>query len=71
VLQPWAPTAFSGTVKVVHQDRLEFLDANLGDVSRALSHWGVGVRELLERKTKDVGSSDDPPEDISAKGVTP
>ena len=71
VLQPWAPTAFSGTVKVVHQDRLEFLDANLGDVSRALSHWGVGVRELLERKTKDVGSSDDPPEDVSVKGVTP
>jgi len=71
VLQPWAPTAFSGHVKVVHQDRLGLLDANLGDVSRALSHWGVGVRELLERKTKDVGSSDDPHEDVSAKGVTP
>ncbi|MDH3572247.1 MAG: DUF502 domain-containing protein [Desulfobacteraceae bacterium] len=71
VLQPWAPTAFSGSVKVVNQDRLEILDANIGDVSRALSHWGVGVRELLEKKTTDVGSSGDPPEDVSGKGVTP
>ena len=69
VLQPWAPTAFSGSVKVVKQDRLEVLDANLGDVSRALSHWGVGVRELLEKKTTDVGASADPSEDVSGKGV--
>jgi uncharacterized membrane protein len=71
VLQPWAPTAFSGSVKVVNQDRLEILDANIGDVSRVLSHWGVGVRELLEKKTTGLGSSGDPPEDVSAKGVTP
>jgi len=71
VLQPWAPTAFAGTVKVVNQDRLEVLDANLGDVSRALSHWGVGVRDLLEKKTTDVGASADPSEDVSGKGVGP
>jgi uncharacterized membrane protein len=71
VLQPWAPTAFSGPVKVVSQDRLEILDANLGDVSRVLSHWGVGVRELLEKKTTDIGSSADPSEDVSVKGVSP
>jgi len=65
VLQPWAPTAFSGSVKVVNQDRLEVLDANLGDVSRALSHWGVGVRDLLEKKTTDVGSSADLSEEVS------
>ena len=65
VLVPWAPTAFSGSVKVVNQDRLEILDANLGDVSRVLSHWGVGVRELLEKKTTDVGSSADPSENVS------
>ena len=71
VLQPWAPTAFSGSVKVISQDRLEILDANLGDVSRALSHWGVGVRDLLEKKTTDVGTSADPSEDVSGKGVSP
>ncbi len=65
ILQPWAPTGFTGSVKVVNQDRLEVLDANLGDVSRALSHWGVGVRDLLEKKTTDVGSSADPSEKVS------
>jgi len=65
VLQPWAPTSFSGSVKVFNQDRLEVLDANLGDVSRALSHWGVGVRDLLEKKTTDVGSSADLSEEVS------
>ena len=27
----------------------ELLDASLGEVSRALSHWGVGTRELLKK----------------------
>jgi uncharacterized membrane protein len=47
ILVPWAPTAFSGFVKVVGKDRVEMLDANLGEASRVLSHWGVGVRDLL------------------------
>jgi uncharacterized membrane protein len=47
VLVPWAPTAFSGSVKVVSRDRVEMLDANIGDVSKVLSLWGMGTRELL------------------------
>ena len=47
VLVPWAPTAFSGFVKVVGKDQVEMLDTNLGETSRVLSHWGVGVRDLL------------------------
>jgi uncharacterized membrane protein len=47
VLVPWAPTAFSGSVKVVNRDRVEMLDATLGDVSKVLSLWGVGTRDLL------------------------
>jgi len=47
VLVPWAPTAFSGFVKIVGKDRVEMLDANLGEASRVLSHWGVGVRDIL------------------------
>jgi uncharacterized membrane protein len=69
VLLPWAPTAFSGSVRVVNQDRLEFLDANLGDVSKVLSHWGVGVRDLLEKKATDTGPSADPSENVAGKGV--
>lgn len=51
VLVPWAPAAFAGSVKIVDRKRVELLDANLGDVSKALSHWGVGVRELLGKKS--------------------
>ena len=47
VLVPWAPTAFSGFVKIVEKDRVEMLDTNLGEASRVLSHWGVGVRDIL------------------------
>jgi uncharacterized membrane protein len=71
VLLPWAPMAFTGSVKVVNQDRLEILDANLGDVSRVLSHWGVGVRDLLDKVSKDIGTSADTSEDVSGKGVIP
>ena len=49
VMVPWAPTAFSGTVKVVARDRVEILDANIGDVSRVLSLWGTGTRDLLSK----------------------
>ena len=47
VLVPWAPTAFSGFVKIVARDQVEMLDTNLGEASRVLSHWGVGARDLL------------------------
>jgi uncharacterized membrane protein len=50
VLLPWAPAAFAGSVKIVDGKRVELLDANLGDVSKVLSHWGVGARELLGEK---------------------
>ena len=50
VLVPWAPASFAGPVKIMPSDRIEMLDASLGDVSRALSHWGMGIRELLTKK---------------------
>jgi uncharacterized membrane protein len=47
VLVPWAPAAFAGSVKIVQRSRLEILDADLDSTSRALSYWGIGVKELL------------------------
>ena len=47
LLLPWSPTAFAGSVKIVNQDRIELLDTNLGEFTKVLSHWGVGVRDLL------------------------
>ena len=47
LLVPWSPTPFAGSVKIVDRNRIELLNANLDQVSRALSCWGVGVRDLL------------------------
>jgi hypothetical protein len=68
VLLPWAPAAFSGPVKVVSQERIEMLDASLGDVSRALSQWGLGVRDLLWKGAAVSAQPDDPSEDVSDRG---
>jgi len=53
VLVPWAPAAFTGSVKIMDSDRIEMLDVPLGDVSKALSQWGVGVRDLLGKGKTD------------------
>ena len=57
ILIPWAPASFAGPVKIMDNDRIEMLDASLGDTSRALSQWGVGVRDLLGKDRTDA----DPP----------
>jgi uncharacterized membrane protein len=55
VMVPHAPTAFSGPVKIVDRERLTLLDTNIGDLSRALSHWGVGTAALAARKISPGG----------------
>ena len=55
VLVPHAPTAFSGPVKLVDRKLLTLLDTNIGDLSRSLSHWGVGTASLAARKISPGG----------------
>ncbi len=47
---PWAPASFAGSVKIVGSDRIEMLDASVGDASRVPGHWGVRARELSGEK---------------------
>jgi len=47
VLVPWAPASFAGSIKITSSDRIELLDASLGETSRVLGHWGVGAKDLL------------------------
>ena len=49
VLVPWAPTAFAGSIKILDRSRIEVLDTNLADFTMVLSHWGVGVRDLVAK----------------------
>jgi uncharacterized membrane protein len=52
VLVPWAPASFAGSVKIVGSDRIEMLEASLGDASRVLGHWGFGAKESLGNKAR-------------------
>jgi uncharacterized membrane protein len=47
VLIPWAPTAFAGSVKLVHRDRVHRIDVSLDEFSLSLTHLGTGMSELL------------------------
>jgi len=47
IMLPMAPSPLSGRVKIVHREQIQPIDASLGDLTRVLSHWGVGAEELL------------------------
>jgi len=47
ILLPWAPTPFTGYVKIVKREQIETLDVNLGEFTKIVSQWGVGARDLM------------------------
>ncbi len=47
VLVPWSPTSFAGSLKIVDANRLEMLTESVGEASKVLAHWGVGIKDLL------------------------
>jgi uncharacterized membrane protein len=49
VMVPWAPAAFAGSIKVVNADKVEILNTNVGEYSKILSHWGVGLPDVLKK----------------------
>ncbi len=54
ILVPWAPTPFAGSLKIVDSNQIEILDVELSDVTRVLSHWGVGMSELISDRDTPV-----------------
>ena len=49
VMLPWAPAAFAGSIKIVNADKVERVDTNIGEYSKILSHWGVGLPKVLKK----------------------
>ena len=47
ILVPWAPAGFAGSVKVVSAGRVTRLSASVGDASRVISQWGVGMSDIM------------------------
>ena len=52
IMQPWTPTPFAGSIKIVAKDRLEPLNISMGRLTEVLSQWGVGSKDILSEKTK-------------------
>ena len=47
VLFPWSPASMAGYVEILPRSSLTLLEASLVQTNKALSYWGVGLRELL------------------------
>jgi uncharacterized membrane protein len=56
VMLPQAPAAFAGRIKIVDSDQVELVDSNIGEYSKIIGQWGVGLPEVLARKR---GQGDD------------
>ena len=52
VMVPWTPTPFAGSVKVVDRGRIEPLSVTLDEFSLALTHFGLGISEVLEKNVE-------------------
>jgi len=50
VMQPWTPTPFAGSIKLVPRDQVDLVPVSLDEYSLALTHFGLGLSEALEKK---------------------
>ena len=46
ILEPMSPAGFTGYVKVVNAGKVIRLSASIGDTSKVIANWGVGMAEL-------------------------
>lgn len=52
VMQPWTPTAFAGSVKVVPSGQVDLVPVTLDEYSLAMTHYGHGLSEALKKGEK-------------------
>lgn len=50
VMQPWTPTPFAGSVRVVPRNQVEMVAVSLDEYSLALTHFGLGLSEALQKR---------------------
>jgi uncharacterized membrane protein len=60
VMQPWTPTPFAGSVKIVRSDRIELLPVTLDEFSLALTHFGLGMSDVIEKSSDTPQEIDSP-----------
>ena len=50
VMQPWTQTPFAGSVKVAPRSQVDFVPVTLDEYSLALTHFGLGLSEALDKR---------------------
>jgi uncharacterized membrane protein len=50
VMQPWTPTPFAGSVRVVPRSQVDLIPVTLDEYSLALTHFGLGLSEALQKR---------------------
>ena len=50
VMQPWTPTPFAGSVRVVPRSQVDLVPVTLDEYSLALTHFGLGLSEALQKR---------------------
>jgi len=50
IMQPWTPTPFAGALKVVPRDRVDLIPVTLDEYSLALTHFGLGLSDALDKR---------------------
>lgn len=61
VLVPLAPAGFSGSIKVVSTERIIRLDTSIGEASKVVAHWGIGMSEIMDRHGQQSDSMQQEP----------
>jgi uncharacterized membrane protein len=51
IMSPWTPTPFAGSVKMVLTERIELVPVSLDEFSLALTHFGLGMSEVMQKRT--------------------
>ena len=52
VMQPWTPTPFAGSLKLVSKSKVEILPVTLDEFSLSLTHFGLGLTEIVAGHSK-------------------
>ena len=55
VLQPWSPTPFAGSVRVVPRGQIERVPVTLDEFSLALTHYGLDLSKALQKRHAGPG----------------
>jgi len=57
VLLPWSPASFAGSIKVVRNSQLEYLNCSIDEFSRSISFMGIGLADCLAEPTPTTDQS--------------